>query len=320
MRYGSCDRVPCFGEGLRGEVLDAWRTQGMPPAMDPAQLFSIAPRQEIELDLDPRPTLSRWPTREDELAEFKRRLDPNDPKRLPRNWNRMVRSLETEDSVRMLRVHRGLFLSMGVIGWNRFNELMMLLVKEPDVVRSAMRIQGEFSAALTERVLQDIEVDAAIFSEPIGGNDRPLISPAMYDDIVLTSYEPILKVLKRYGVETIIFRTYANARILIPKILRRGFNCLWACEVNIEAMDYRSLRREFGKNLRLIGGIDLDALRRGKQAIHRELNEKIPPLLAEGGYIPLADGRVRDDVSFENYRYYRQRLLQLTRKPCSRSV
>ena len=75
-------------------------------------------------------------------------------------------------------------------------------------------------------------------------------------------------------------------------------------------MDYRDIRREFGRNLRLIGGIDLDALRHGKEAIRREIDEKVPPLLADGGYVPVADGRIREDVSFENYAYYR-RLLEL---------
>jgi hypothetical protein len=77
-------------------------------------------------------------------------------------------------------------------------------------------------------------------------------------------------------------------------------------------MDYRDLRREFGRDLRLIGGIDLDALRHGKQAIRREITEKVPPLLADGGYVPLADGRVREDVPFENYVYYRQLLQEVT--------
>ena len=175
-----------------------------------------------------------------------------------------------------------------------------------------MSTQGEFAAKLTERVLREVEVDAAVFSEPIGGNDRPLISPQMYEQFVLTSYEPILDVLRRYGVETIVFRTYANARVLLPGILKWGFNCLWACEVNIETMDYRDLRREFGRGLRLIGGIDLDALRRGKEAIQREIEEKVPPLLAGGGYVPLADGRIREDVPFENYVYYRQLLKKVT--------
>jgi hypothetical protein len=77
-------------------------------------------------------------------------------------------------------------------------------------------------------------------------------------------------------------------------------------------MDYRSLRKQFGKDLRLIGGIDLDALRHSKDRIYSELNEKLPPLLAEGGYVPLADGRVREDVPFENYLYYRELLQKLT--------
>ena len=89
-----------------------------------------------------------------------------------------------------------------------------------------MLIQGQFSTRLVERVLNEIQTDAAIFSEPIGGNDRPLISPKMYEELVLKSYSPILKALNRRKVHTIIFRTYANTKILIPSILKWGFNCL----------------------------------------------------------------------------------------------
>ncbi len=134
----------------------------------------------------------------------------------------------------------------------------------------------------------------------------------MYEDLVLSSYTPVLDVLKKYGVETIVLVTYANARVLVPSILKWGFNCLWACEVNLEAMDYRDLRREFGRDLRLIGGIDLDALRRDREAIKREIEDKVPPLVADGGYVPLADGRVRADVPFENYVYYRKLLEKVT--------
>jgi hypothetical protein len=79
-------------------------------------------------------------------------------------------------------------------------------------------------------------------------------------------------------------------------------------------MDYQSLRREFGRDLRLIGGIDLDALRKDKEAIRQEIEDKVPPLVEEGGYIPLADGRIRADVPFENYIYYRQLLEKVTQK------
>ena len=53
-------------------------------------------------------------------------------------------------------------------------------------------------------------------------------------------------------------------------------------------------------------------LRDGKQAIQREVEQKVPPLLEQGGYIPLADGRVREDISLENYVYYRELLEKIT--------
>jgi uroporphyrinogen decarboxylase len=124
----------------------------------------------------------------------------------------------------------------------------------------------------------------------------------------------VFAVLSKYGVDIIVLVTYANARALVPSMLKWGFNCLWACEVNIEEMDYRNIRQEFGRELRLIGGIDLDALRRDKDTIRREIEEKVPPLVADGGYVPLADGRIRADVPYENYVYYRELLQKVTQQ------
>ncbi len=314
MRYGKPDRVPYFEEGIRDEVLEAWRRQGMPRGADLSQMFHTDRQEELQLDLDPRPAVKKSPSSRPELDGWRRKLDPYDPNRLPEDWPARIRAWRQRDHVLMLRIHRGFFLTMGVGDWRRFVEVIYLLNDDPELVRGIMAIQGQFAAQLTERVLQDVEVDAAVFSEPIGGNDRPLISPRMYEEFVLTSYQPVLDVLAQYGVETIILRTYANARVLLPSILKWGFNCLWACEVNVEAMDYRDLRREFGRDLRLIGGIDLDALRRDRQAIRRQVEEVVPPLVTDGGYVPLADGRIRDDVPFENYVYYRQLLEKVTRR------
>jgi len=312
MRYGHPDRVPYFEEGIRKEVLKAWRKQGLAADADLTKMFTTDEREEIDLDVDPHPWPKKWPSTRDELKAFVRRLDPSDRSRLPGDWKKHVLAWKQRDHVLMMCIHRGFFLTMGVEGWSRFYELMKLLHNDPEFVREMMRVQGEFVAALTERALQEVEIDAAIFSEPIGANHGPLISPKMYTDFVLSSYRPVLDVLHRHSVEIIILRTYANARLLVPVLMENGVDCLWACEVNAEAMDYRSLRQEFGPGLRLIGGIDLDVLRGDKAAIRGEVEEKVPPLLAQGGYVPLADGRVREDIPFENYIYYRQLLEKVT--------
>jgi uroporphyrinogen decarboxylase len=314
MQYGRPDRVPYFEEGIRRAVIKVWRKQGLPREADLSKMFPTDGREEIDVDLEPRPKPRKWPTSLADLPALQRALDPYHKRRLPWRWAKRVRDWKNRDHVLLLRVHRGLFLSMGVRGWQRFTEVIRMLVYAPEVVQETMRIQGEFAAKLAEKVLQQVDVDAAVFSEPIGENHGPLISPPMYEEFVLPSYEPLLDVLGRHGVETIIFRTFANARLLIPGILKWGFNCLWACEVSLDDMDYRDLRREFGPDLRLIGGIDLDALRHDKEAIRREVEEKLPPLLEDGGFVPLADGRVREDVPYENYLYYRRLLEKVTKR------
>jgi hypothetical protein len=312
MRFGKPDRVPYFEEGIRKEVLNAWRRQGLAADADLAAMFTVDQREELDLDVEPHPYPAKWPSASGELKAFARRFDPSDRSRLPDHWRRWLGAWKQRSHALMLRVHIGFFESMGVNGWDRLHELIVQLHHDPGLVRDMMRIQGEFVAALTERALQELAIEAAVFSEPIGDNNGPLISPKMYEDIVLSSYRPILDVLRRHSVEVIILRTYANARLLVPVLLEAGIDCLWACEVNTAAMDYRSLRQEFGRRLRLIGGIDLDVLRAGKEAIRREVEEKVPPLLEQGGYVPLADGRVREDILFENYVYYRRLLESVT--------
>ena len=311
MNYGAADRAPLFSEGLREDVLASWRSQGMPKSKDLSSLFWVDQREEIEGDLWPSPYPKAWPRRLDEVDEFSRLLDPDDPERLPKDWNRQVANRRDGEQVRMLYVHHGFLELVGVNGWGRFNELMFLLKDDPAVIQRMLEIQGVSNARIAGRMLEEVDVEAAVFSEPIGGNHGPLVSPKMYREMVLPSYRPILEVLRGKGVQTVILRTYANCRALIPAILDAGFNCLWAVEVFGGKMDYRELRKDFGSELRLIGGIDLDVLREDQEAIRREVEEKVPPLLAQGGYAPLADGRVRADVPWDNYRFYRELLQKI---------
>ena len=63
-----------------------------------------------------------------------------------------------------------------------------------------------------------------------------------------------------------------------------------------------------------MGGIDKRAIAKGKQAIDKELNEKIPFMMKKGGYIPYIDHLVPPDVSFSDFMYYRKKIEELTQK------
>jgi hypothetical protein len=311
LMFEAADRPPLFEDGIREEVIRRWYAQGMSKQDNLESLFRFDHREEIESNLEPLPNPTHWPKSIRGFNKLSVRLDPYDPQRLPDGWDKKVIEWKTRDYPLILRVHRGYFLSMGVHGWHRFTDAIQLLVDDPQLVESWMNTYSKFTSRLVERILREVQVDAALFSEPIGGNNGPLISPAMYSSFVLNSYKPILEVLNSFGVNTIIYRTYANTRALLPSVAKTGFTCLWACECNPQAMDYREIRQEFGKDLSLIGGIDSDSLRQTKEDINRAVMEVVP-LLKDGGFIPLADGRVREDVPFDNYLYYRKLLEAIT--------
>ena len=315
MNDGIPDRVPLFQEGIREEVLDAWHQQGLPAGTALATMFNYDKLEEIEPVLDPIPAIPRWSSKESIIEALRRRLDPYDPSRLPPDWREQVRRWQgPQQTTLFLRVHSGFFLTMGVEGWHSFTEAIRLLKDNPAFVHEMMAVQAGFAASLTERILGEVEVDGVIFHEPIAGSHGPLISPNMYADFVLNSYAPVLDVVERFNVKTIILRTYANARALLPNVFRTRINTLWACECNSNAMDYRLLREEFGPRVRLIGGINVDVLRQSRDAIRKEVDDKVLPLLSQGRFVPLADGRVREDVPFENYAFYRRYLEIITQE------
>ena len=302
------DRPPLFDEGMRDEVLERWHREGLPPDCDISSLVQFDRRERLPVDLDPRPALDRPIMTANDLDALRARLDPEDPGRLPSDWGARVLEWRERDFVLELFLHRGFFLSMGVHGWDELETTLALVCDDPELVHSAMEIVAEFTLRLANRILNDIHVDFVSFSEPIGGNDRPMLSPRSYRDLVLSTVQPIVAELRNRGIERVVFLTYANTRVLFADAFASGFNGLWAMEVNPQAVDYREIRREFGNDLLLIGGIDLDVLRLDRSAIQREIEERSAPLLSEGHYIPLADGRVRPDIPLENYLYYRELL------------
>lgn len=212
MSFNKPDRVPYFEEGIREEVLVAWRAQGLSPQADLAEMFHPDQRQEIDLDLWPRPEPPRWPVSQADLVDFRRRLDPLDPARWPADWQERVRAWRERSHVLMLRLHDGFFLTMGVGDWQRFYDVMHLVKDDPGFVREMLDVHAEFNTRLAERVLNEVQVDAVIFSEPIGGMHGPLIAPWTYQELVLASYQPLFRLIREHAIQTVILRTYANAR------------------------------------------------------------------------------------------------------------
>ncbi len=191
MAYGNPDRVPYFEEGIRDDVLQEWYKQGLDPNLKLSQVFPTDHLEEIAPEMDPKPEF--WPENGTDLKTYHKRLNTDDPKRFPDNWNKTIKTATQSDQVTVLRVHRGFFLTMGVYKWERFDKVLTLLYENPVFVTEYMAVHGDFALGMIQKVLDEVDLDAAIFSEPIGNNEGPLISPQMYESFVLENYLPLTR-------------------------------------------------------------------------------------------------------------------------------
>ena len=195
MGFERPDHVPWLEEGLRDHVLERWQQQDLPAGTDLARLFAYDRRERLEVNLDPKPEHID-PSLDPEV--LKDALDADDPDRLLPDWAARVQAWRNRDHILELPIHRGLFRSLGVQGWADLESVLYLLADEPARVRAVMDVQAQFSAKLAARILSQVDVDFASFSEPIADNHGPLVSPSTYlRQVVLESYQPVLEVLRR---------------------------------------------------------------------------------------------------------------------------
>jgi len=155
-------------------------------------------------------------------------------------------------------------------------------------------------------------VDYAAFYEPIASNTGPVISPAMFARFSIPGYKKVLSLLKKFDVPLRIFcTTGGDLTSLLPSLIEAGINGLWISNIQSAGMEYAALRRTFGPDVALIGGIDATALTRDEATVQRAVEETVPPLLESGHYLPCLDDRPRSTIPFAQYGLFRRLLGQI---------
>lgn len=236
----------------------------------------------------------------DTWKKFKKRLDPDAPRRWPADWDAYVKKMNSRDVPVILSV--GSFFGY-LREWMGVTKLLYTFYDDPALIEDMMDATLHLALGVIDRALPDLKVDQANFWEDMCYKSGPLISPAMFKKYMAPRYRQVTDRLKKHGVEIIFVDSDGNIEKLLPLWLEVGVNMVWPMEI-AAGNDPVALRKEYGRDLILGGGIDKQALTGSKEAIEAEVMSKVPFLLEQGGYFPSIDHLVPPDVSLENYQYY----------------
>ena len=242
-----------------------------------------------------------WPVKDRATwNEHKKRLDPNTPERWPSDWNAYVQKINGKSEPLSLAV--GSFYG-DLREWVGSERILYMFYDNPGLIEDMMEQVLYLETEVIKRTLKDIKVQQATFWEDMCYKAGPLISPAMVRKFMMPRYKKITDLLHSYGVDVIFLDSDGNLNELVPLWLEVGINYIWPFEVAAHN-DIVALRKKYGNDLIIGGGIDKRALAKGKEAIREEVMSKVPFLLETGGYFPSLDHGVPPDVTFENYCYY----------------
>ena len=339
MHYETPDRLPNFEFGYWDETLPAWREQGLPPEITNErkayEYFGIedmrgAPgrtglkgemRQEetIEETDDYRiyrdrigvvlkqpkdghstiPQHISFPLKDHESWEwFRDRLMPEG--RVPADIADRVKELNASD----VPVRAGIGSLLGWIrDWMGFEEFAMATIERPEfleemiehITRNVVSVLGELAAA-------GLKPDVGGGWEDICFNSGPICGVKFFEDVVVSRYARINEVLRGMGCDIMFTDCDGDISLLVPGFLKAGMNCMFPVEVNAGSDPVR-LRKEHGRDLRFLGGVDKMKMAAGKKAIEAELM-RLLPVVEEGGFIPHCDHRCPPTVSLEDYKFY----------------
>ncbi len=243
---------------------------------------------------------------------YKKRYNPHDIRRYSKFWGReLLERYNNNDHPVSLYCLNGPAeaIAMGYgIGWKRFLEA---LYYDPKWIHDIFGFWADFLIELLREVVQEAKIDYVFIDEDgLGTGNRSLISPQTYRKFWLPHWKKVTSFFRKNGIDIVGFYSSGNYESLIPVLLETGFNLFGPLEC-ASRMDAIKLRKEYGRDVLLMGNINRQALVDGKEAIEKEVNSKVPWLMEQGGYIPAVDDEVLPDVSLETYLHYTNLIKQL---------
>jgi uroporphyrinogen decarboxylase len=196
-------------------------------------------------------------------------------------------------------------LTEGLLKMRGFEDGYMDLAAEPERARQVMERILEIKLAYWERALAELgdTIDIVGEADDLGGQDRPLFSPATYRSLVKPLQAELFSFIRARTSARIFFHSCGAISELIPDLIEIGVDILNPVQVSAAGMDGARLKREFGRDMVFWGGgVDTQqVLGSGTpDEVRSDTRRRIADLRAGGGFVFAAVHNIQPNVPAAN--------------------
>ena len=328
--HREADRVPILDDPWAGTIR-RWIREGMPAGMDWEDYFGADKIGVIEVDITPRfeekileendrwyIATSKWGVtmkhfkEEDSTPEFLdyRVVDAD-------TWAEAKARMTLEDDRipwKMLKENFPKWRAEGrwirAVFWFGFDvthswmmgteNLLIAMMEEPELVEDMFDTYLSRTEALYNRIWDaGYHFDEMFWYDDMGYKGTTFFSPAMYRELLQPYHKRAVKWAHDHGIVAQL-HSCGDIMAIVPDVVATGVDALNPLEVKA-GMDVLKLKKEYGDKLVFRGGINAVNWN-NTEAILAEINEKVPILKENGGFIFSSDHSIPNSVSLENMR------------------
>jgi uroporphyrinogen decarboxylase len=185
------------------------------------------------------------------------------------------------------------------------HEYMLIgMAVDPDWIRDMSETYSRLNIELMELLFAECgKPDGIWFYEDMGFKERPFMSPQMYREIIQPSHKKTFDYAHSIGLPVIV-HSCGYVEPLVPGLIEAGMDCLQVIEIKA-GMDLLRLKKNFGHKIALCGGMDArNLVANDLKAIKNEIEEKIPTVMKDSGYILHSDHSIPANCNYETYRFF----------------
>lgn len=328
--HQEADRIPIIDDPWQGTIA-RWQKEGMPRDVDWRDFFGVDKTEIIGVDITPRYPVkileetpeyyiatSSWGVtmkhfkEQDSTPEF---LDFTVT--TPEAWEKAkARMTVSEDRIdwKTLEsqypkwqaegrwIQAGFWFGFDVThSWMSGTETILIaLLEEPEWVKDMFNTYLDRCIAHFDMLWdRGYRFDAIRWPDDMGYKNTTFFSPQLYRELLQPVHARAVKWAHDHGIVAEL-HSCGDIMTLLPDIVTTGVDGLNPLEVKA-GMDVRKIKAEYGRQLTLRGGINA-VLWDDKEAIVEEIQQLVPVLKENGGYIFSSDHSIPNSVCLENFK------------------
>jgi uroporphyrinogen decarboxylase len=184
-----------------------------------------------------------------------------------------------------------------------FEQFLMDLHIDKSFAHRLLRKVTDIQMERTERFLREVGLYIQVFktSDDLSGQDRPLISPKTYREMIMPYHRELFGLVKERTDAKVLLHCCGNLRPLLGDLIEAGVDIIHPFQYSSPEMEPGSLKQEFGDSVLFWGGIDVQkALPVYSAGEIREATRGIISTMSGAGFVLSPTHNIQPDTPAEN--------------------